>query len=125
MSETKFKVGDRVKVISLSDGDEGYYQLGNVGTIILFGNVDYYVQFDAPYHYMDGRWFCSYKQLELLDSPKPSSEPNAQLIAAAPDLYEALAALVSWREDSNRSPAKWGDLNRAALAALAKARGEA
>jgi len=46
---------------------------------------------------------------------------NAHLIAAAPDLYEALAECVKWIETSAEGEAATGT----AYAALAKARGEA
>ena len=52
---------------------------------------------------------------------------NAHLIAAAPDLYEALAGIIA-DDDSSTSLAlqrsRWDDRMVAARAALAKARGE-
>ena len=133
MSETKFKVGDRVRVVSLDDGDGNnqgeYFQIGNIGTVISLGKNDYYVQFDAPYHYMDGRWFCSYKQLELLDSPKPSSEPNAHLIAAAPDLYKSLKDVLETIDREDIKNILDDDISFQCIfyadRALKKARGEA
>ena len=51
---------------------------------------------------------------------------NAHLIAAAPDLYEALEALVtvSTTPDERQRPNQWNDAWAAARAALRKARGE-
>ena len=51
------------------------------------------------------------------------SEPNAHLIAAAPDLYEALEALVLAQETAG-TDGREADRRRAAIAALKKARGE-
>ena len=48
---------------------------------------------------------------------------NARLIAAAPDLYEALV-LAEDRIESERSPGEWDPLLREIRAAIAKARGE-
>jgi hypothetical protein len=48
---------------------------------------------------------------------------NAALIAAAPDLYEALAAIVD-HETNKRDFFTWGKKVDAATAALKKARGE-
>lgn len=53
--------------------------------------------------------------------PDSETEANAQLIAAAPDLYEALADLVH-QVDRPRAPS-WLSLDDA-FAALDKARGE-
>lgn len=57
--------------------------------------------------------------------PAPTAQANAHLIAAAPDLYEALAHTLSLAR------LKWGNLDpdangvfEAASAALAKARGQ-
>lgn len=103
MSETKFKVGDRVRVISLNEkaNDGSFFKAGDIGTIISLDGSDYYVRFDKPHHYSNGFWRVTFDQLELLDSPKPSSEPNAHLIAAAPDLYKSLKNVLALidRED--------------------------
>lgn len=49
-------------------------------------------------------------------------EQNAHLIAAAPDLYAALEAIIAW-EQSEDGPFAWEVLGQA-KSALAKARGE-
>ena len=50
------------------------------------------------------------------------AEANAHLIAAAPDLYAALEAIISWDHQLD-GPYAWEALEQA-KAALAKARGE-
>lgn len=133
MSETKFKVGDRVRVISLNEkaNDGSFFKAGDIGTIISLDGSDYYVRFDKPHHYSNGFWRVTFDQLELLDSSKPSSEPNAHLIAAAPDMYEALENLLKGYLQGAAS-GDWGfwdyenePMVLAAKSALAKARGEA
>jgi hypothetical protein len=63
----------------------------------------------------DGRWIVSG---ELSSA---NAEANARLIAAAPELYEALKGIIGWcPTDNQRSIAAFDK----ALAALAKARGE-
>ncbi len=54
--------------------------------------------------------------------PWVDSEAYANLIAAAPDLYEALVALVG--EDFYKHPGDFAEDWHRAAAALAKARGE-
>ena len=49
---------------------------------------------------------------------------NAHLIAAAPELYGALELLIKWGAVSEESEPYWPEIERAARAALAKARGE-
>jgi len=56
----------------------------------------------------------------LYDEP---GDANALLMAAAPDLYEALAAIVD-HETNKRDFFTWGKKVDAATAALKKARGE-
>jgi len=46
---------------------------------------------------------------------------NARLIAAAPDLLEALEAVVAWLEQGDHE----GELHTMATAAIAKAKGQA
>lgn len=63
-----------------------------------------------------------------------NEQANANLIAAAPDLYEALQSVLAITADSdgvsgyhlNGDIAKWGEFDEiaTAIAALAKARGE-
>jgi hypothetical protein len=67
-----------------------------------------------------GRSICSISYLPREANPEvyAQSEANARLIAAAPDLYEALVALVEEREPIGP---QW----RKAKEALAKARGDA
>jgi len=48
-------------------------------------------------------------------------EANARLIAAAPDLLEALEAVVAWLEQGDHE----GELHTMATAAIAKAKGQA
>ena len=50
-------------------------------------------------------------------------QADANLIAAAPELYEALV-LAEDRIESERSPGEWDPLLREIRAAIAKARGE-
>ena len=56
----------------------------------------------------------------------PRTAPTAGPIAAAPDLYEALEALVtvSTTPDNRQRPNQWNEAWHAARAALRKARGE-
>lgn len=59
------------------------------------------------------------------------SEANARLIAAAPDLLEAIELFVAWSKDENHNTGStfWGridmlrDLDSKAIAAIAKATG--
>jgi hypothetical protein len=60
--------------------------------------------------------------------PSPMREANARLIAAAPELYEALKALQlqALQSNVNEPSNEWGrDALAQARGALAKARGEA
>ena len=54
--------------------------------------------------------------------PLVEQEASARLIAAAPDMYEALNALFGF--DAKYDGQKWNDSVKMAIAALAKARGE-
>lgn len=58
----------------------------------------------------------------LAECHGPQAEINAHLIAAAPELYEALDDLMDW--DSSLSVCERAKRVKAAKAALAKARGE-
>ena len=55
-----------------------------------------------------------------------ANEHDARLLAASPDLYEALEALVtvSTTPDNRQRPNQWNEAWHAARAALRKARGE-
>ncbi len=57
----------------------------------------------------------------LMTTGNGSGHANARLIAAAPELYEALQAFVNWRYAEDPDD---GSVTDAAYAALAKARGE-
>ena len=68
-----------------------------------------------------------------MEDPNGRSDANAHLIAAAPDLAEALDCLAKWFEGSGESikrqwdrvpPEARVEVRRLMLAALAKARGE-
>lgn len=60
-----------------------------------------------------------------IDGPFDKVMANAHLIAAAPDLYEALDwAIQSWDEHNKHGFNMQGDWVQDARAALAKARGE-
>jgi hypothetical protein len=56
--------------------------------------------------------------------PAPVARANARLIAAAPDLYEALELLVQWLSGPPDSSFNIADIKGLALTALRKARGE-
>lgn len=60
---------------------------------------------------------------ESLYRDEQEQDANARLIAAAPDLYEALAEMVSTYREGGPDDSE-PSMVRAALAALAKARGE-
>lgn len=63
---------------------------------------------------------------ELTDEAEARVEANAHLIAAAPELYEALVAVLDARANHivNDDPSWWDDAVPKAEAALARARGE-
>lgn len=74
----------------------------------------------------DGRGFCIADCDDTGEATDAEERANAYLIAAAPELYEALAAFVGVCD--NGTPTKFieelGSVVPAARAALAKARGE-
>lgn len=56
---------------------------------------------------------------------RPNAEANARLIAAAPELYEALEdALKGWLATTSEPGLNLGEIEKKMKAALAKARGE-
>ena len=63
-------------------------------------------------------WVMEDDDMEGAQSPK--CEANARLIAAAPDLLEALEEVVQWLELGDHE----GQMHSKARAAIAKARGE-
>lgn len=75
---------------------------------------DVCAQIDGEYHAVCTDQFCY--------APASEQKANAHLIAAAPDLYEALDKVNRW---FNGSENELGMILREAVAALAKARGEA
>jgi hypothetical protein len=61
----------------------------------------------------------------ILNTKARECEANAHLIAAAPDLYEALCwAIQSWDEHNKHGFNMQGDWVQDARAALSKARGD-
>lgn len=63
------------------------------------------------------------------DKPVPQKEADANLIAAAPDLYRTLEMLANYHEPRPLTAAavmtvNWNDVRAIALRVLAKARGE-
>ena len=84
--------------------------------------------------YADGVYVCDSDDNNICDLEQENWEPNSYLIAAAPDLYEALEEVLLAERFSNRPPVtvyqaeeKLDRIKYAvnkAEAALAKARGE-
>lgn len=59
--------------------------------------------------------------LTTAEDPIAEREANTHLIAAAPELYEALSAILYWHDEDRHIDESWWEDARAALA---KARGE-
>lgn len=81
---------------------------------------------DVDGEYVDGRAHCTYKTIAVCEDDfgerLANAEANARLIAAAPDLYEALKDLARTVEHAWPSLANTAPLN-AARAAILKAEG--
>lgn len=80
------------------------------GLYIMFTNADT-KQFD---------WVAKVER--FADKYKHEEAANAALIAAAPELYEALESIVDVAK--NLDEIRWSDIEHIILPALAKARGE-
>jgi hypothetical protein len=84
MPVADFNMGDRVVITHVLLEDEIFYQPGNTGTIVWIDedHDGFYdedeetvtVQFDQPFHYLDGEWAVRPNQLRLEGSSRPMKE---------------------------------------------------
>lgn len=82
---------------------------------------------DEPYHFIQIEKNSGWRGEDYMSVSGVCSEANARLIAAAPDLLEALQEVMGWISNWNPNfehDDEWPETRARVGAAIAKARGE-